>query len=312
MSTAPDRRSSGLRGGRPMELRPGGPWHEALPYASPRGAGGRLAGPVERRGGGRRPGDGRAGRRGRASGCATELGADRRRRGVPAARRACTPSPGSPRRCAGPAAVGRVTTADGRALIVGQQLLDLPGRGPSYWTRLCLGVEVAGGRAAVDRALPLPRRPRRGGTGSARRTRVLDAAATAVRTPTPTTGRRSEVLRELPRRPGRSSGRPAPSWPSGPPISAGCAISRPSSPSAAASAPDRIADAVLAVNELASNSVEHGPGRGRLRLWTDGDAGWSPRWPTGGGWPTRSPAWCARPPPDRAAAGCGWPPSCAT
>jgi anti-sigma regulatory factor (Ser/Thr protein kinase) len=32
--------------------------------------------------------------------------------------------------------------------------------------------------------------------------------------------------------------------------------------------PDRVADVVLAVNEIASNSVEHGPGSGRLRLWT--------------------------------------------
>lgn len=30
---------------------------------------------------------------------------------------------------------------------------------------------------------------------------------------------------------------------------------------------DRVGDLVLAVNEIAANSVEHGPGRGRLRLW---------------------------------------------
>jgi anti-sigma regulatory factor (Ser/Thr protein kinase) len=34
---------------------------------------------------------------------------------------------------------------------------------------------------------------------------------------------------------------------------------------------DRGADLVLAVNELASNSVEHGPGRGRLRMWDEPD-----------------------------------------
>ena len=28
-----------------------------------------------------------------------------------------------------------------------------------------------------------------------------------------------------------------------------------------------VGDLVLAVNEIAANSVEHGPGRGRLRLW---------------------------------------------
>jgi anti-sigma regulatory factor (Ser/Thr protein kinase) len=36
--------------------------------------------------------------------------------------------------------------------------------------------------------------------------------------------------------------------------------------------PDRVADLVLAVNEIASNSVEHGPGGGVLRLWA-GPAG---------------------------------------
>ncbi|HET7013297.1 MAG TPA: ATP-binding protein [Streptosporangiaceae bacterium] len=31
-------------------------------------------------------------------------------------------------------------------------------------------------------------------------------------------------------------------------------------------------DVVIAVHELASNSVRHGPGRGRLRIWTDQQA----------------------------------------
>ena len=38
------------------------------------------------------------------------------------------------------------------------------------------------------------------------------------------------------------------------------------------SEPDRVADLVLAVNEIGSNSVEHGPGHGRLRLWVTDDA----------------------------------------
>ena len=36
-------------------------------------------------------------------------------------------------------------------------------------------------------------------------------------------------------------------------------------------APERVADLVLAVNEIGSNSVEHGPGHGRLRLWVTGE-----------------------------------------
>jgi anti-sigma regulatory factor (Ser/Thr protein kinase) len=35
----------------------------------------------------------------------------------------------------------------------------------------------------------------------------------------------------------------------------------------------RTADAVLAVNEIATNAAEHGPGTGRLRLWVDVEPG---------------------------------------
>ena len=46
MSTAADHGSSGLRGGRLMELRPDGPWHGAMPYSSPADLAGLLVGPV--------------------------------------------------------------------------------------------------------------------------------------------------------------------------------------------------------------------------------------------------------------------------
>jgi anti-sigma regulatory factor (Ser/Thr protein kinase) len=36
--------------------------------------------------------------------------------------------------------------------------------------------------------------------------------------------------------------------------------------------PDRAADLVLAVDEVATNSLRHGGGRGTLRIWSDGDA----------------------------------------
>jgi anti-sigma regulatory factor (Ser/Thr protein kinase) len=39
--------------------------------------------------------------------------------------------------------------------------------------------------------------------------------------------------------------------------------------SAAGLTPARVADFVLAVNELVGNSVRHGGGEGELRLWTD-------------------------------------------
>lgn len=37
-------------------------------------------------------------------------------------------------------------------------------------------------------------------------------------------------------------------------------------------APAQMADLVLAVNEVATNSLRHGGGRGLLRIWQDGDA----------------------------------------
>jgi anti-sigma regulatory factor (Ser/Thr protein kinase) len=40
---------------------------------------------------------------------------------------------------------------------------------------------------------------------------------------------------------------------------------------AAGLGPEHVADLVLAVNEIATNSVEHGPGVGRLRMWRTGD-----------------------------------------
>ena len=76
---------------------------------------------------------------------------------------------------------------------------------------------------------------------------------------------------------------------------------------------DRTADAVLAVNELASNSVEHGPGAGVLRLWIDGSNGLVAEVADRGRLSRPVPRHGAsRPPPGRAAAACGWPPSCAT
>jgi serine/threonine-protein kinase RsbW len=35
---------------------------------------------------------------------------------------------------------------------------------------------------------------------------------------------------------------------------------------------ERLTDLILAAHELATNSVRHGGGDGRLRLWTDGDS----------------------------------------
>ena len=55
--------------------------------------------------------------------------------------------------------------------------------------------------------------------------------------------------------------------PSRTPSSRSCATSRPTAPAAPGVDPDRLPDLVLAVNELATNSLRHGGGRGVLRIW---------------------------------------------
>jgi anti-sigma regulatory factor (Ser/Thr protein kinase) len=148
----------------------------------------------------------------------------------------------------------------GRALVVGQHL-DLPHLGPEHWVRLDAAIDVA-----ID---GLPVRvlcPCRDDEPSVLAThpRLLTAGG-----PQPTPGYRPppEVLLD---------------YPPPPPPDLGVSdldvvfdavelprLRRRVAAAAAASGidEDRVDDLVLAVNELATNSVEHGPGSGRLRLW---------------------------------------------
>lgn len=142
MSTAPDSSSSGLRGDRVLEQRHDEPRHEAMPYSSPRELAGRLTGPVRAA---VAAGDlvtavleDEAGRRLRAELGGTADGVEFLR---PDAVHAV---PGFTTAVRWAGNMGRVTRPGGRALIVGQQLVDLPGCGPEYWMRLCIGLEVAG------------------------------------------------------------------------------------------------------------------------------------------------------------------------
>ena len=269
MSTAADHGSSGLRGGRLMELRPDGPWHGAMPYSSPADLAGLLVGPVS------------------AAVTAgdlvmavlddeteqllrTELGdsADGVEFLLPGS---VHTAPGFTTAVRWTRSVGRVTRSDGRAFIVGQQLLDLSGHGDDYWTRLCLGVEVAGAGLPLTVLCPFHDDP--GEWARVRATHpVLDAGSDRpghnpdYRPP-------HEVLEEL---------APLVRSELGPP-SAELAFratdlgrlrhltSELAERGGLSS--DRTADAVLAVNELASNSVEHGPGAGVLRLWVNGHSG---------------------------------------
>ena len=61
-----------------------------------------------------------------------------------------------------------------------------------------------------------------------------------------------------------------PSWPSRRRARARARVRRPTGPPRRASVADRLPDLVLAVNELATNSMRHGGGRGMLRIWERG------------------------------------------
>lgn len=164
--------------------------------------------------------------------------------------------------------LGRDVGANGgRALVVGQQLLDLPGCGPEYWARLCVGLEVAMVGLPLTVLCPFP-------DGSANRARTRDshrlvAGANGATAVNPHYRAPRDVVHEHP---------PAPRPDLGPPDAelpfhaADLGRLRHLAVELAARGgltPERVDDVVLTVNELASNSVEHGPGTGRLRLWID-------------------------------------------
>ena len=158
-------------------------------------------------------------------------------------------------------------------LIIGQQLLDLPGCGPGYWTRLCLGLEVATAGLALTVLCPFAAND--AGWARIRPTHraLSDLDSSTGRpgsAPNPTFRPPGELIREHPLPPPPDPGPPeaelafrAPQLAAVRQLIGEVAVH-------AGLAPDRATDAVLAVNEVASNSIEHGPGSGRLRLWTDG------------------------------------------
>lgn len=150
----------------------------------------------------------------------------------------------------------------GRALVVGQHV-TLPALGAEHWARLDAAIDVAIDGLPVRVLCPCLDEP----SVLATHPRLLTADG-----PRPSPGYRSppEVLLE---------------HPPPPPPDLGAsdldvafdadALPRLRRRVAAAAAStgldaDRVDDLVLAVNELATNSVEHGPGSGRLRLWLAG------------------------------------------
>lgn len=269
MSTAPDQGSSGLRGGRVGELRPGGPWHEAMPYTSPAHLAGLLAGPVSAA---VAAGDLVVAVLGDETEqlLRTELGdtADGVEFLLPGSVHTV---PGFTTAVRWARSVGRVDGAGGRAFVVGQQLLDPPGRGADYWTRLCLGVEVAGAGLPLTVLCPFHDDP--GGWARVRATHPVLDAGTGSAGRNPDYQPPSEVLEGLEPLVRSELGAPSAELDFRATDLGRLRHLTSELAERGGLGPDRTADAVLAVNELASNSVEHGPGAGVLRLWVDGRSG---------------------------------------
>lgn len=150
----------------------------------------------------------------------------------------------------------RVDRSGARALVVGQQV---PGPDEGHWARLCIGLDVAIAELPITVLCPYP---------------DSEAARSRIRTTHPLLGgapdprrRPADALAAYPAPPPADLGPPTTELAVHP---GGLTDLRHVVTAVAAQAglaSDRVSDVVLAVNELASNSVEHGPGTGRLRLW---------------------------------------------
>lgn len=157
------------------------------------------------------------------------------------------------------ARLGRDT--DGaRAVVVGQHV-DLPGRGPEHWARLDIALNVAIEGVPVTVLCPHRDTPAR-----IEQTHPLLLTADGPRRstryrPPP------EAVVDYPPPPPPELGHPDFELRFG--LSELLGLRRRIAAAAATAGleVDRVSDLVLAVNELAANSVEHGPGVGRLAVW---------------------------------------------
>lgn len=241
--------------------RPTGAWHEAVPYASP---GDLAAGVAPRIGAAVGAGDAvtavlddETGARLRAV-----LGADADAVDFrdPLAVHA-VPGFTTAKRWA---RAGRDVTVPGaRALIVGQQITGLPGLDAGYWSRLCIGLEVAMVGLPLTVLCVYP-----DAAEHHSRVRETHPVLTSVAGPNPHYRAPQDAVADHPGPPPPDLGRPMGELEFRA-ADLGALRHRVTEVATAAGlGAERVSDAVLVVNELASNSVEHGPGRGRLRFWT--------------------------------------------
>ncbi len=158
--------------------------------------------------------------------------------------------------------LARLSRRARRALVIAQHVPGLPGCGPAHWARFDIALNVA--IAELPITVLCPYAADHPDTARARTTHPLitdargSAASEHYRPP-------REAVVDYPPPPPPDLGPPTSelSFTAGDLVGLRRLVGR----VAADLTPDRAADLVLAVNELASNSIEHGPGYGRLRLW---------------------------------------------
>ncbi len=157
--------------------------------------------------------------------------------------------------------------ASGRTTVIGQEVAGLPGCGDAYWARLCCALEIASAGLPITVLCP------RASTGdSLPRTRATHTALLTADGSRPNPDHRSpaETVAGYPPPPPPDLGTQAAELPFG-------AAELPAvrhlvaTVAGPAQSPARVADLVLAANEIATNTVEHGSGSGRLRIWSAGD-----------------------------------------
>jgi anti-sigma regulatory factor (Ser/Thr protein kinase) len=157
---------------------------------------------------------------------------------------------------------------DGHATVVGQHVAGLPGCGETHWARLDIGLNVALAQLPITVLCPY-----RADGQELARVHATHPRVTTAQGPALGDGFRdpAAALTAFPPPPAPDLGRPTAVLAFT--ASDLGALRRLVAAVAARAGMDagRGSDLVLAVNEIGSNSIEHGPGRGLLRLWLSDD-----------------------------------------
>jgi len=162
-----------------------------------------------------------------------------------------------------------VTSPKGRATVIGQHVEGLPGCGDNHWARLDIALNVAVVGLPITVLCPYRTDDPDLARVEATHPRLVTAtglvSSGSYRPPV-------EALVEYPPPPPPELGPFAAGLSFGPAELGNVRHLVAEVVGRSGAAPDRVADLVLAVNEIGSNSIEHGAGQGRLRLWVTDEA----------------------------------------